>query len=179
MNATLSSSRRLTSRPPITFLPFFLDPTLLPSPVSPVLPPSAEAFFSFGAIDPAASSPSFHASFSCFPDEVACKSRVCLRLSRWRRYVRRVLFGSHDFHRRLLDSLRPATTTATVKARCPSLRCSALCCFSPPTIQREIRMEGPPLAGHQGGLVRVGSSIASLLPKIIASLPPPMRLRRH
>jgi hypothetical protein len=63
-------------------------------------------------------------------------------------------FGFHDFHRELLDSLRPATA----KARCSSLRCSALCCFSPPPCA-ESPYESPPLTG-QGGLIRVGSSIA-------------------
>ena len=53
---------------------------------------------------------------------------------------------------------RPATATATVKASCSPVGCSALCCVIPPSFA-EHRMAGPSLAG-QGGLVRIGSSIA-------------------
>src|SRR5215469_699299 len=64
-------------------------------------------------------------------------------------------FGFHDFHRELLDSLRPTTGGRALLV--PALF-SALLFQSSPLV-RKARMEGPPLAGR-GGLVRVGSSIA-------------------
>jgi hypothetical protein len=88
-------------------------------------------------------------SFSCFPDEVACKSRVCLRLSGWRPWVRRVLFWLPRLPPRAIRLITTSNGDGE-KARCSSLRCSALCCFSPPPCAES--PYGSPSVGWSGWL---------------------------
>jgi len=99
--------------------------------------PSAEAFFSFGALEPPCrvvpNRRFTRESFSSLLDEVRMQKSHARAMSASvyqagdAGFVE-FCFGFHDFRRELLDSLRPATA----KAHCSSLRCSALCCFSPP-----------------------------------------------
>jgi len=85
----------LTNRPLTTFLPSFLDPCVLILPLSLsslVLPPaSAEAFFSFGALDPSATTYASPPFDEVLPNEVDARARLP-----GGRLVRKVLIYSHS-----------------------------------------------------------------------------------
>lgn len=122
-------------------------------PVSAVLPLPAEDFSPSAHSILAASLTIVFMRVSCFPDGVACKSRVMPSPIQMevQQFVEFCIGSTHDFHSGFLDSLRPATATTTADSESalpvPTLFSALLFQSSHHSISRPLvrknPMEGP------------------------------------